>query len=65
MTNTAPKPTDIKPPFTLETALAKVKAPKMLGIHATLNELRWLTPKILNGEIARNSSMDAKKSRNF
>jgi nuclear transport factor 2 (NTF2) superfamily protein len=26
MTNTAPKPTDIKPPFTLETALAKVKA---------------------------------------
>ena len=26
MTNAAPNPTDIKPPFTLETALAKVKA---------------------------------------
>lgn len=26
MTTTAPKPTDIKPPFTSETALAKVKA---------------------------------------
>lgn len=26
MTNLAPKPTDIKPPFTLETALAKVQA---------------------------------------
>jgi nuclear transport factor 2 (NTF2) superfamily protein len=26
MTQTAPKPTDIKPPFTLETALAKVQA---------------------------------------
>jgi nuclear transport factor 2 (NTF2) superfamily protein len=26
MTNAAPKPTDLKPPFTLETALAKVQA---------------------------------------
>ncbi len=50
MTKATPKPTDIKPPFTLETALAKVQAAENAWNSRDPNALHWPIPKIPNGE---------------